>query len=68
MLRPADRDDPRGVWIEGDDGRSEYMTYTVLEPGQTTPQEIAATGAAIGRSVLEKAIADGLAPPDRLGS
>ena len=67
MCRPTDTNDPYGVWIKGEDGRPQYVRYTVLAPGQTTPGEIATTGAEIGRRVLEEVIADGRASPERIG-
>jgi hypothetical protein len=67
VLRPADRDDPRGVWIKGKNGHPEYMTYAVLEPGHT-PGEIATIGAETGRRVLQKAISEGHASSDRIVS
>jgi hypothetical protein len=80
MLEDADPNDPtvgrehvrrgwpRGLWVKDDDGRPQFVAYTALEPGHAKPGKAAVAGAEIGRRVIERAISDGLATPDRLGA
>jgi hypothetical protein len=79
MLEDADPNDPnvgrehvrrgwpRGLWVKDDEGLPQFVSYTVLEPGHAKSGQAAVAGSEIGRRVIEKAISDGLATPDRLG-
>lgn len=58
---------PRGLWIRDEDGRPQFVAYTLLEPGHTQPGKAAVAGAQMGHRIISQAITDGLAGPDRLG-
>jgi hypothetical protein len=57
---------PKGLWAKDDDGQMRFVAYTVLEPDDPRSVLAAATGGDIGQRVIERAIAEGDAAPDRL--
>lgn len=77
MFEPADPNDPtvgaehvkrglpRGAWVPDEHGRRQFVAYTVLDPSKPRGT-YGEYGAALGRRVIERAISDGLAAPDRL--
>jgi hypothetical protein len=77
LFEPADPDDPtvgaeyvkrglpRGAWVPDENGQRQFVSYTVLDPSKPRGT-YADSGASASRRVIEKAIRDGIAAPDRL--